>query len=151
MSLIEVFAANVQRYREAAGISQEVLAERAGISRPYTGTIERGQGNATLKVVEQVSQALGVDPAILLLNDILRPKASAHGKKTRPDSLEYEYALVHWADDGISIRPLDVRYNDLTVQVLLDLIARGYSGDTLIKAYQNASSEINRFFQETRG
>ena len=150
MGLIEVFAANVRRYRKAAGISQETLAQKAGVSCDRVGKIERDQGNATLRTIEGIAEALRVDPVILLLNDLRRPSAFSRGKAAEIDFPEYEYALIQWTDNGISVRPLDVRYNDLTIQVLLHLIERGYRGAKLVKAYQEASSEINRFFQSTR-
>ncbi|MDO4532230.1 MAG: helix-turn-helix domain-containing protein [Coriobacteriia bacterium] len=150
MGLIEVFATNVRRYRKAAGISQEVLAQKAGISCDRIGKIERDQGNATLNTVEGIAKAFRVDPVVLLLNDLRRPSAFSRGKAAEVDYPEYEYALVQWTDDGISVRPLDARYNDLTIQILIGLIERGYHGDKLVKAYQETYSEINRFFRSIR-
>ena len=148
MGLKEVFAANVQRYRNAAHLSQDDLADKAGISHSYFGQIERAQRNATLEKVEQIAKALKVDPAALLLNDLRRPSAFSRGKSAERNCPEYEYALVQWADDGLSIRPLEAHYNDLTIQILLGLIEQGYRGDKLVKAYQEAYSEIHRFFRQ---
>ena len=150
MGLKEVFAANVQRYRNAAHLSQNVVADKAGISRDYFGKIERGQANATLEKIERIAKALKVDPAVLFLNDLQRPSAFSRGNAAEMNPPEYEYALVQWVDGGTSLRPLDVRSYDLTIQILLGLIERGYRGDKLVKAYQETYSEINRFFRETR-
>lgn len=50
------------------GISQEELAERAGVHRTYIGMLERSEKNATLYSIERPAGALEVEPAVLLLN-----------------------------------------------------------------------------------
>jgi transcriptional regulator with XRE-family HTH domain len=57
--------AEVRRARAARGLSQEQLAERAGIHRNYVGLIERGERNVTLGVVVEVAEALGITLAQL--------------------------------------------------------------------------------------
>jgi len=52
--------------RTAAGISQEELAERAGLHRTYISSIERARRNVSLENIFQVAQALGAAPAELL-------------------------------------------------------------------------------------
>ncbi len=42
----------------SSGITQEALAERAGLHPTYIGLIERGRRNPTLEVCEQLAQAL---------------------------------------------------------------------------------------------
>ncbi|HGW5536610.1 XRE family transcriptional regulator [Pseudomonas aeruginosa] len=66
--LVNVFAANVRRRRIELGISQEELAERAGVHRTYIGMLERSEKNATLYSIERLAGALEVEPAALLLN-----------------------------------------------------------------------------------
>lgn len=66
--LVNVFAANVRRRRLELGISQEELAERAGVHRTYIGMLERSEKNATLYSIERLAGALKVEPAVLLLN-----------------------------------------------------------------------------------
>lgn len=66
--LVTVFAANVKRRRLELGISQEELAERAGVHRTYIGMLERSEKNATLYSIERLAGALEVEPATLLLN-----------------------------------------------------------------------------------
>ena len=75
MDIRRVFGANVRRYRLAAGLSQEAVAERMGVDRAYVSGIERGRQNATLLTLWQTSQALGVRPADLLEETV--PKAKA--------------------------------------------------------------------------
>jgi transcriptional regulator with XRE-family HTH domain len=64
--LIRLFAANLRRSREAAGLSQEALAERAGLDRTYVSGCERGVRNPSLRSVEKIARALSVSPNILL-------------------------------------------------------------------------------------
>ncbi|MBT9237027.1 helix-turn-helix transcriptional regulator [Pseudomonas sp. MG-2] len=66
--LVAIFAANMKRRRIELGLSQEELAERAGVHRTYVGMLERGEKNATLYSIERLAGALEVEPATLLLS-----------------------------------------------------------------------------------
>ncbi|MFJ4352255.1 helix-turn-helix domain-containing protein [Pseudomonas sp. NPDC089428] len=66
--LVRVFAANVKRRRLELGISQEELAERAGVHRTYIGMLERSEKNATLYSIERLARALQVPPSDLLVD-----------------------------------------------------------------------------------
>ena len=48
MRLRELVARNLRRLRHAKGLSQEELADRAGINRNYVGMLEREQHAATI-------------------------------------------------------------------------------------------------------
>ncbi|MBJ6127800.1 helix-turn-helix domain-containing protein [Microvirga splendida] len=67
MSIRDVLAKNVRRYRKAAGLSQEELAHRAEIDRTYISSIERSVYAATIDVVDRLAKALGVEAADLLV------------------------------------------------------------------------------------
>ena len=54
------FGRRVREVRKAKGISQERLAEIAGIDRSYMGNIERGEKNITLKKAYEICDALEV-------------------------------------------------------------------------------------------
>ena len=70
MSLETVsFGTQVRRIRKELNISQEKLAELAGIDRAHMGHIERGSASPTLKKIYQIAVALGVSPKELF-NDI---------------------------------------------------------------------------------
>ena len=48
------------------GISQEELADRAGLHRTYVSSIERAQRNVALENIFRIADALGTTPGELL-------------------------------------------------------------------------------------
>ncbi len=58
--------ARLKSYRTYAGMSQEKLAEEAGVHPTYIGQIERGEKNLTLKSLAKICAALQVPLATLL-------------------------------------------------------------------------------------
>ena len=52
--------------RQAAGLSQETLAERSGLHRTYISSLERGHRNVGLDNILRLAAALGVRPSELL-------------------------------------------------------------------------------------
>ncbi len=65
MDLAKHFGAAVRQHRMLVRISQEELAERAGKDRTYVSGIERGRRNPSLSVMQNISDALGVDLDVL--------------------------------------------------------------------------------------
>lgn len=51
----------VRRLRRRLDLSQEKLAEKAGIHRTYMGKIERGESNPPVQTVNKIAKALKVD------------------------------------------------------------------------------------------
>ena len=66
MSLREVVATNLRRLRNARGLSQEELADRADVNRNYVGMLEREENAATIDMLEKLAAVLDVDPIELL-------------------------------------------------------------------------------------
>lgn len=66
MALTEVFAQLLRQHRDAKQISQEELAEGAGLDRTYISQLERGLKSPTLNTVEQLATHLQISPAQLL-------------------------------------------------------------------------------------
>jgi transcriptional regulator with XRE-family HTH domain len=65
MKLRRVVARNLRRIRQKTGLSQEELADRAGLNRNYVGMIEREENAPTVDALEQLSEALNIDPGLL--------------------------------------------------------------------------------------
>jgi transcriptional regulator with XRE-family HTH domain len=57
---------NITIIREQRGLTQEKLAELAGLHRAYIGQIERGEKNIGLRNLEKIARALGVDIRVLV-------------------------------------------------------------------------------------
>jgi transcriptional regulator with XRE-family HTH domain len=58
--------AAIRAARLAKGLSQEALAELAGIDRSYMGGIERGEHNLAIMNLLKIADALGVKASSLL-------------------------------------------------------------------------------------
>ncbi|RLC70352.1 MAG: XRE family transcriptional regulator [Chloroflexi bacterium] len=69
------FGSRVRNLRKRCGLSQELLALKAGIDRTYIGRIERGKANPTLITIIKISAALGVNPQALF------PDSSKNGQQ----------------------------------------------------------------------
>lgn len=64
--IIKRIGLNITIIRERRGLSQEKLAELAGLHRAYIGQIERGEKNIGLKNLEKIAKALKVNMKDLL-------------------------------------------------------------------------------------
>ena len=62
------FGNRVRDKRTALKLSQEELAELAGVHRTYIGMIERAEKNITLSNIERIARALSVS-----LDQLLKP------------------------------------------------------------------------------
>ena len=60
------FGLMVRKHRVDAGITQEDLAERAGLHATYVGMVERGVRNPTLDVAARIAKALRLDLEVLI-------------------------------------------------------------------------------------
>jgi len=60
------FGRTVRRLRENKGLSQEKLAELAGIHRTYIGDVERGTRNIALVNMTRIAKALGTSLSRLI-------------------------------------------------------------------------------------
>ncbi|MFZ4680690.1 MAG: helix-turn-helix domain-containing protein [Flavobacterium sp.] len=71
--ILNIFGENVRNYRKKQNISQEELAEMAGLHRTYIGMIERAEKNITLINIEKIAVALKISIKDLLV-DIQKQK-----------------------------------------------------------------------------
>ena len=60
MNIKEKFGRKIKELRKEKNISQEKLANLAEIDRTYLPTIEKGERNVSIEVVEKLAKALGV-------------------------------------------------------------------------------------------
>jgi len=72
--ILTVVGENIKYYRTTLGMTQEELAERAGINRSYLAGLERGRRNTTLKTVEALAKALGVSTSELVSSAGVSPE-----------------------------------------------------------------------------
>ena len=62
---LERFASKVKNLREKKGLSQEKLAEYAGLHRTYIGMVERLERNPSLISIYKIANGLGIEPKVL--------------------------------------------------------------------------------------
>ena len=68
-TLEEIIGMNIAKYREAAGLTQAVLAERIGISTAFVSRVERGQKKMKVETLYATAKALNVSVDALLSMD----------------------------------------------------------------------------------
>lgn len=107
MDICEVVGRRLRELRKLKGLSQEKMAEQAGVNAKYYSEIERGKRNVTLKVLAKIADNLGVT-----LEEIFRFPAG----ETRSPSEEQIIALIISklnAKDPDSIRKLKIFLTDI--------------------------------------
>jgi transcriptional regulator with XRE-family HTH domain len=76
-SLTSVFAERLLALRQGRGMTQTVLAKRAGTSVEYISRLERCRLSPTLDGVEKIASGLGVEPVQLVTTHTTRRAPSA--------------------------------------------------------------------------
>ncbi|WP_284310882.1 helix-turn-helix domain-containing protein [Labrys miyagiensis] len=66
MKLTAVFSRNLRLLRNRAGLTQEQLADLAGLDRNYIGKLEREANSPTLDTIETIAISLQVEVEMLL-------------------------------------------------------------------------------------
>jgi len=66
MDIKKKFGKQVKKFRLEKGLSQEALANQADLDRTYIPSIEKGDRNVSITVIEKIAQALKVKIVELL-------------------------------------------------------------------------------------
>ena len=72
-TLAQRFGCTIRQHRTARGLTLEQVAERAGVTPDYLGTLENGRRAPSLSSVIAVARGLGVAPSELLTFPDLSP------------------------------------------------------------------------------
>ena len=59
--ILLAFGQRVQELRKKRNLSQEQLADMAGVHRKYIGMVERAEKNITLRNIKKIAKALDVN------------------------------------------------------------------------------------------
>lgn len=65
-SLRDALGVAIREHRRRAGLSQERLAELAGLSTPYVSELERGRSSPTVVTLAAIGRALDVAASAIL-------------------------------------------------------------------------------------
>jgi XRE family transcriptional regulator, regulator of sulfur utilization len=65
-AVLQRFAENLKRERERKGLSQDVLAAKAGLSRTVPGLLEHAEREVKIGTVVRLAQALDIPAGRLL-------------------------------------------------------------------------------------
>ena len=60
------FGERIRQLRERSGLSQEILADAAGLHRTHISLIERGHRSIRIETIERLAIALDVEPSELM-------------------------------------------------------------------------------------
>lgn len=74
-AVLAEFGTRLRAARRAVGLSQEALADQAGLHRTYIGSVERGERNISLLNIVTIAATLDIDPAQLIAG-MARPVVS---------------------------------------------------------------------------
>lgn len=65
-SILKKLGQKIREHRLVIGLSQEELADLAGLHRTYIGSVERGERNVSLQNIVAIARALSISPSALI-------------------------------------------------------------------------------------
>lgn len=88
----------LRELRKAAGLSQELLSEKAGLSVSYAGLLERGERRINEETAQSLATALGCRPADLFVDTSLPNDINDFLTKLLTMSLQDREEVYRFAD-----------------------------------------------------
>ena len=67
MDAVVLLGLNVRKFRKLRGMTQEQLGLDTEMERSYVSDLERGTRNPSVRAVERLAKALGVETHLLLM------------------------------------------------------------------------------------
>jgi Zn-dependent peptidase ImmA (M78 family)/DNA-binding XRE family transcriptional regulator len=106
VSKIDALAVNLRRYRNAKGLSQHALAEKAGLSRVGYRDIESGKATPRLDSLQRISDALAVPVPDLLVpvRSLRHVRFRAHKRMMTRENILADAA--RWLDAYVELEEL---------------------------------------------
>jgi len=83
LTIQELFIANLKAYRKLRKISQTQLADLCDSSTGYIGEIEVGRSFPSVKMIERLAAALGIESWHLFKNEPVTPAPQGPGHPAR--------------------------------------------------------------------
>jgi transcriptional regulator with XRE-family HTH domain len=96
--------ARLKQLRLERRLTQEQLAEAAGLSYKFVGEVERGVGNPTLTTLDTLTGALGVDVGDLFQAEYTPRPPSAHDVFLAREALQSLDAFIQRATPNPDVR-----------------------------------------------
>jgi transcriptional regulator with XRE-family HTH domain len=103
---------NIRKLRKAKGLTQEKLAEMAGISYKYLGEIERGETNPSIDTIFRIAQGLNIP-----VEQIIRIESAKHGHQ-KEKRYDYSYPNFAISDHITKLVPADEKKQKLIIQAI---------------------------------
>lgn len=111
---LKLFGESVRLIRKQKGLTQEELAEKAGLQYTYIGGIERGERNISLETLEKVAKGLEVNPMTLF--DFKHLDIEDNDVLTKANLLDIHQSLLQSRSDE------EIKLFHKTVKDILGLI-----------------------------
>jgi two-component system response regulator len=102
MDIKRMFGESLRDWRNHLGISQEELAEKAGLHRTYISDVERGSRNLSLESITKLATALNISVAALFPWEFQNKKAGVLGGTGHAKNL-VDILLVEDNPDDIAL------------------------------------------------
>ncbi len=143
-----IIGRTIRQLRESSGLSQEKLAERAGITYQYLSAIENGKENFTVGILETITKALGnevpmlveqayadtlpvpiVDPQFFIKKASLPPRLSIDHIESALNDTHKVVRLINTTLKRVSGRPLSAyiqgnNFSGIVSNILCDSFSR---------------------------